>query len=75
MSKHNPDELETEQSIRQKTQLELLVSEGKNDSLANFKANVGDKRFESILKKKEFAIDPTNKEFRKAVGGEYIKEQ
>jgi hypothetical protein len=52
-----------------------LVSNGKDSSLGAFKANVGDKRFESIHKNKEFAIDPTNREFRKAAGGEYIKEQ
>lgn len=50
-----------------------MVSEGKSASLAQFKPNAKDKRFAAILENKEYALDPTHKEFKKVADGEFIK--
>ena len=56
-------------------ELELLVGQKNNGRLqGDFKANISDKRFDAILKDKSFAIDPTNKNFRKIADGEFVKE-
>ena len=54
----------------------MLVGKKNNGNLSgDFKANVNDKRFEAVLKDKAYAIDPTNKNFRKIAEGEFVKEQ
>ena len=58
-------------------ELSLLVSEKNNGvkSANAFKGNVGDGRFDAVLKNKEFAIDPTHKNFKKVADGEFVREQ
>jgi hypothetical protein len=46
-----------------------------NNGTGDFKANTKDRRFEAVIKNKDFALDPTNKNFRKVADGEYAKEQ
>ena len=56
--------------------MELLVGDKRNGLSHDFKANPLDKRFTAILEgDKDFAIDPTHKNFRKVADGEFIKEQ
>ena len=50
---------------KERAALELLVSDGKTGSLSEFKPNLKDKRFEAFNENKEFALDPTNKEFKR----------
>lgn len=71
----NPEE--EEEQKKQSAELELLVSEKNNGvkRAGDFKGNVGDRRFEAFLKNKEFAIDPTHKNYRKVAEGEFVKEQ
>lgn len=67
-------EVDVEQEERQKAQLEMLIGK-RNNGAGEFKANVKDKRFEAVLKNKEYALDPTNKNFKKVAEGEFMKEQ
>lgn len=69
MSKIIPED---EEGSKQRAALELLVGEKHNGS-GDFKANTKDSRFTAILKNKDFALDPTHKEFRKVADGEFIK--
>ena len=52
----------------------MLVSERHNGVKEPRKGDIGDRRFEAVLKNKEFAIDPTHKHFRKVADGEFMKE-
>jgi len=57
-------------------ELELLIGQKNNGRLdGEFKANISDKRFDAVLEDKAFAIDPTNRNFRKVAEGEFLKEQ
>ena len=57
-------------------ELELLIGQKNNGRLeGEFKANISDKRFDAVLEDKAFAIDPTNRNFRKVAEGEFVKEQ
>ena len=47
---------------------------GKTKKEKDLKANVSDERFGAILKNKDYALDPTHKNFRKVADGEFIKE-
>ena len=49
----------------------LLIGDQQDESDMEFEADVKDERFKSILEKKEFALDPTHKHFRKLAGGVY----
>ena len=69
----NPDKLMTEEDKKRRAELELLVSDGKNGASAEFKPNAKDSRFKAILKDKDYALDPTHKEFRKVADGEFLK--
>ena len=61
---------------KKSAELELLVGQKNNGRLdGEFKANVSDKRFDAVLEDKAFAIDPTNRNFRKVAEGEFVKEQ
>lgn len=71
----NPEKLESVEDKKKRAELELLVGDGKMGVTADFKPNVKDKRFKAILKNKEFALDPTHKEFKKVADGEFIKSQ
>ena len=53
----------------------MLVGKKNNGLSVDFKPDTKDKRFEAVLKNKEFALDPTNKNFRKVADGEFMKEQ
>ena len=59
---------------RRKAELEMLIGK-KDNGVRQLKVNTKDSRFEAVLKDKDFALDPTNKNFRKVADGEYIKEQ
>jgi len=74
---HKNAEAEGEDVKKKKVaEMELLVGEKRNGVSQDFKANPLDKRFTSIIEgDKDFAIDPTHKNFRKIAGGEFIKEQ
>ena len=48
------------------------MSDGKTGS-AEFKPNTKDKRFTAILENKDYALDPTHKEFKKVAEGEFVK--
>ncbi|CDW77800.1 UNKNOWN [Stylonychia lemnae] len=63
-----------EQAKKRKAQLELIIGT-KNNGMGEFKADTKDKRFNAVLKGKDFALDPTHKNFRKVADGEFIKEQ
>ena len=52
----------------------MLVGEGKTGVQSEFKGNVKDNRFKAVLHNKDYALDPTHKEFRKVADGEFIKE-
>lgn len=52
----------------------MLVGKS-NNGTGQFKANVKDRRFEAVLKNKDFALDPTHKNFKKIADGEFVKEQ
>ncbi len=57
-------------------ELELLIGMKNNGRFeGEFKANTKDKRFDAVIKDKAFAIDPTNKNYRKIADGEFVKEQ
>lgn len=62
-----------EDAKRRRVQLELLVG-SKDNGAKEVKANTADSRFEAVLKNKEFALDPTHKNYRKVADGEYVKE-
>jgi hypothetical protein len=63
------------EDAKKTAELELLVGKKNNGNIVgDFKANTNDKRFEAVLRDKQFAIDPTHKNFRKVADGEYIKE-
>ena len=51
----------------------MLIGEEKN-GMGDFKANTKDKRFHAVTKNKEYALDPTHRNFRKVAEGEYVKE-
>lgn len=53
--------------------MELLVDSNKTKIKQDFKGNTNDSRFTAILENKEYAIDPTHKEYRKVAEGEFIK--
>ena len=60
---------------KEKAELELLLGDKNNGKFqGEFKANIKDKRFDAILKDKAFALDPTNRNFRKIAEGEFVKE-
>ena len=64
------------EDAKKTAELELLIGKKNNGNIVgDFKANTNDKRFEAVLRDKQFAIDPTHKNFRKVAVGEYIKEQ
>ena len=52
----------------------MLVSD-KSNGKGDFKANTKDQRFHAIHKNKDYALDPTHKEFRKVADGEFVKSQ
>ena len=55
--------------------MELLIGKKNNGRFDGaFKPDTKDKRFDAVLKDKAYAIDPTNKNFRKVADGEYVKE-
>lgn len=64
-----------EEDDKQAAELTLLVSEKHNGIKADFKGNTDDRRFEAVLGNKEFALDPTHKNYRKMAEGEFVKEQ
>ena len=72
-----PTEEESAVDRKKRAELDLLVSEKHNNGMLkeDFKGNTGDKRFQAVLKDKDYAIDPTHKNFRKVAEGEFIKEQ
>jgi hypothetical protein len=41
----------------------------------DFEGNAEDSRFKDILNKKDFALDPTHKHYRKIAGGAFTKKQ
>lgn len=45
-----------------------------NNGTGEFKANTKDSRFEAVLKNKDYALDPTHKNFKKIADGDYVKE-
>lgn len=53
----------------------MMLGESNSGAKATFKANSKDSRFGAILKDKDFALDPTNRHFRKVADGEFLKEQ
>jgi hypothetical protein len=63
----------TEEDKKRRAELELLVNDGKTSAQAEFKPDAKDKRFNAIIKNKDFALDPTHREFRKVADGEFIK--
>ena len=63
-----------EQEKKKRAELELLI-DNKNKDKEEFVANTKDSRFSAILEDKNFAIDPTHKEFRKVAEGEFVKTQ
>lgn len=69
--KRKAHEVDTEETVRQKAELELLIGKGHNST--EFKGNTKDRRFEAVLKNKDYAMDPTHREFKKVADGEYIK--
>jgi NUC153 domain len=64
-----------EEQKRKEAELALLVSDKHNGVKSEFKANTGDRRFEAVLRNKEYALDPTHRNFRKMAEGEFVKEQ
>ena len=61
----NPDAIE-----KTKASIQLLLG----DKLGpDFKANTLDKRFEAIKNNKAFAMDPSNKDFKKAKDSAYLE--
>ena len=57
-------------------ELELLVAQkhqGAKDK-SSIQANVEDSRFKAVFKDKEYAIDPTSKNFRKMADGAFVNE-
>jgi len=72
LGKQNPDDLEDEETKKEREGLELLVSAGKGQSLLEFKADAKDKRFAIS---KDMYIDPTHKDYKKIADGEFHKEQ
>lgn len=72
MSSNPEDEDEVK---RRRAELEMLVGKKRNGLDAEFKADTSDQRFSAILKNKDFAIDPTHKNFKKVADGEFVKEQ
>lgn len=68
------EEVFEEGDAKKKAELELLIGET-NNGMGEFKADTKDKRFEAVLKNKEFALDPTHKNFKKVADGEFVKEQ
>jgi len=66
---------EDEVDVKKKeAELEMLVGKSKN-GMGEVKTDVGDKRFAAVLKNKEYALDPTHRNFKKIADGEFVKEQ
>lgn len=51
------------------------MSEKNNGVKGDFKGNTRDKRFGAVLENKEFALDPTHKNYSKVADGEFVREQ
>ena len=68
-------EEDNDNDSKSKKSAELGMLVGKSRKDRNLKADVGDARFEAVLKNKDYALDPTNKNFRKIADGEFVKEQ
>ena len=49
-------------------------SDGEVDA-PNFKANINDPRFSSVISNPKYALDPTHKDFHKMKNSEYIKKK
>lgn len=67
-------EEDSEEAKRQKASLEMMIGR-KDNGAKEVKVNTKDSRFQAVLGDKEFALDPTHRNFRKVADGEYIKEQ
>ncbi len=48
---------------------------GKSRKERDLKGDVGDSRFSAVLKDKDYALDPTHRNFRKVADGEFFTEQ
>ena len=65
-------EVDKAQQQKNREQLELLVDD---QPKTDFKANFKDNRFNKLLEKPEYALDPTDKHFRKEQHAKWIDEQ
>lgn len=59
---------ETAEEARERAELELLVLDSKPANKGDFKINAQDPRFQAFFKNSDFAVDPTNKEYKPSEG-------
>jgi hypothetical protein len=53
----------------------MLLGKSGSGTKTAFKANAKDGRFTAIMDNKDYALDPTNRHFKKVADGEFLKEQ
>jgi hypothetical protein len=49
------------------------VGDTVDESEMDFKGNANDSRFSKALKNKDYALDPTHKDFHKMADGSFVK--
>ena len=67
-------EKEIKQMEKKRQELSFLVGDAVDEDDMNFKGNASDPRFsKTIQQNKEFALDPTHKDFHKMADGAFVK--
>ena len=64
-----------EEENKKRAELELLIDKSGEKEKEQFKGNTKDGRFKAVLDNKDYAIDPTHREYKKVADGEFMKTQ
>ena len=65
-------EKEIQELENNRTKLKLLVGDASDEEDMEFKGNKADSRFNNLISNKDFAMDPTHKDFHKVQGGAFV---